>query len=67
MQEKNQKITKKVVVLGLGGTIAGLAKQADDNVNYQAGQVSVADLLAGLLGEMKDLCIKEIVICVKKI
>lgn len=48
MQEKNQKIVKKVVVLGLGGTIAGLATQADDNVNYQAGQVSVADLLAGL-------------------
>jgi L-asparaginase len=48
MQEKNQKIVKKVVVLGLGGTIAGLANQANDNVNYQAGQVSVADLLGGL-------------------
>lgn len=52
MQEKNQKTIKNVVVLGLGGTIAGLAAQSDDNVNYQAGQVSVADLLAGLGSSM---------------
>lgn len=48
MQEKNQKSIKKVVILGMGGTIAGLAENTTDNVNYQAGQVSVADLLAGL-------------------
>lgn len=37
---------KKVVVLGTGGTIAGKATQASDNLGYTAAQVSVADLLA---------------------
>ncbi len=34
-----------VVVLGTGGTIAGAASEASDNVGYVAGQRSVADLL----------------------
>jgi L-asparaginase len=39
---------KKIVVLGTGGTIAGRAASAQDNVGYRAGEVGVGDLLAGL-------------------
>ena len=41
----------RVVVLGMGGTIAGRAGNALDNVGYTAGQVAVADLVAGLAPE----------------
>jgi L-asparaginase len=34
-----------IVILGTGGTIAGKAARANDNVGYVAGQVTVADLL----------------------
>ncbi|MGQ9725335.1 MAG: asparaginase, partial [Tepidimonas sp.] len=37
-----------LVVLGMGGTIAGRAAAAHDVVGYRAGVVPVADLLAGL-------------------
>lgn len=40
--------TGKVVILGTGGTIAGRAERAGDNVGYTAGQVSVADLISGV-------------------
>ncbi|MBI2751758.1 MAG: asparaginase [Burkholderiales bacterium] len=36
---------KKVAFLGTGGTIAGTAASASDNVGYQAAQVGVAQLL----------------------
>jgi L-asparaginase len=36
---------KKVVVLGTGGTIAGTASSASDNIGYTAAQVGVAQLL----------------------
>ena len=36
----------RLVVLGTGGTIAGRAKRANDNVGYVAGQVAVSDLVA---------------------
>ncbi len=39
---------RRVVILGTGGTIAGRATQAGDNVGYKAGQVPVQDLLTGL-------------------
>lgn len=39
---------QKVVVLGTGGTIAGLAPQASDHVGYLAAQLGVSDLLARL-------------------
>ncbi len=39
---------KKIVVLGTGGTIAGTASSADDNVGYTAAQVGVAQLLAAI-------------------
>lgn len=43
-------MTEKVVVIGTGGTIAGRSAQAGDNVGYQAGQVTVADLLLAVPG-----------------
>jgi L-asparaginase len=39
---------QRLVILGTGGTIAGRAAQAGDNVGYVAGQVGVADLLAAV-------------------
>jgi L-asparaginase len=39
---------KRIVVLGTGGTIAGRAASAHDNVAYRAGEVAVADLLSGV-------------------
>lgn len=37
-----------IVVLGTGGTIAGRAASASDNVGYRAAQLGVDDLLRGL-------------------
>ncbi|MEJ8809794.1 asparaginase [Variovorax ureilyticus] len=48
MRENIQGGTRRVVVLGTGGTIAGRASQAGDNIGYTAGQVGVADLLGGI-------------------
>jgi L-asparaginase len=48
LDQKNVGLT---VVLGMGGTIAGRAAQAADTVGYVAGQVPVADLLAGLCSD----------------
>lgn len=39
---------QRLVILGTGGTIAGRASQAGDNVGYVAGQVSVDDLVAAV-------------------
>lgn len=41
---------KKIVVLGTGGTIAGTAASASDNIGYTAAQVGVAQLLADVPG-----------------
>ncbi|WP_296542017.1 asparaginase [Rhodoferax sp.] len=41
---------KNIVVLGTGGTIAGTAASAADNIGYRAAQVGVAELLAGVPG-----------------
>lgn len=38
-------MSKKVVFLGTGGTIAGSAASASDNVNYKAAQLGIQDLL----------------------
>ncbi len=48
MQAMNVSFPKKLVVLGTGGTIAGLAQDAHDNVGYKAAQVGVEQLLAAL-------------------
>jgi L-asparaginase len=45
---KVQNIEQTVVILGTGGTIAGTAKNAADNVGYSAAQIGVAQLLAAL-------------------
>ena len=42
------KIDKKIAVLGTGGTIAGTAASAGDNIGYTAAQVGVAQLLAAI-------------------
>jgi L-asparaginase len=39
---------RRVIVLGTGGTIAGRAASAGDNIGYTAGQVGVAELLGGV-------------------
>ena len=44
----SQQINKKIVVLGTGGTIAGMAASAGDNIGYTAAQVGVAQLLAAM-------------------
>ena len=50
MQVFGDQISKKIVVLGTGGTIAGRADSATDNIGYTAAQVGVADLLADVPG-----------------
>lgn len=42
----NANQASRLVVLGTGGTIAGRATRANDNVGYVAGQVAVSDLVA---------------------
>lgn len=48
-------MTKKVVFLGTGGTIAGEAASASDNVSYKAGQVGIAHLLTSVPGLVRAL------------
>lgn len=43
-----QREPRIVVVLATGGTIAGRAESAHDNVGYRAGAVPVGELLAGI-------------------
>lgn len=46
---------KKIVVLGTGGTIAGLAGNAANNIDYTAAQVEVSELVDGLTGANSEL------------
>ncbi len=46
----NSNSPHQIVVLGTGGTIAGRASQAGDNIGYTAGEVGVAQLLELLPG-----------------
>ena len=39
---------RTIVVLGTGGTIAGRAASAADNIGYRAAEVAVAELVQGL-------------------
>lgn len=41
-------MSKKIVFLGMGGTIAGKAGSPDDNVGYKAAQLGVQELLAAV-------------------
>lgn len=47
---KRGAVARRVVVLGTGGTIAGVSRRAGDNVGYDAAQLGVATLLEGLAG-----------------
>lgn len=47
-QRPDQARPDRLLVLGTGGTIAGRAEQRGDHVGYRAGEVAVADLLAGI-------------------
>jgi len=48
MADNNSESKRRVIVLGTGGTIAGRAASAGDNVGYTAGQVGVTELLEGI-------------------
>ncbi len=48
MQSMNPKNSKKIVILGTGGTIAGKSDLASDNVGYVASQIGVEQLLAAI-------------------
>jgi len=50
VQVNSEKKLKKVVVLGTGGTIAGTASNAADNIGYTAAELGVAQLLADVPG-----------------
>lgn len=47
---------KKIVVLGTGGTIAGTASAAQDNIGYTAAQVGITELL-GSIGALEGLAL----------
>jgi L-asparaginase len=49
----SDKTSKKVVLLGTGGTIAGTAADAGDNIGYTAAQLGVAQLLRALPTPMR--------------
>ncbi|MBS0454482.1 MAG: asparaginase [Proteobacteria bacterium] len=48
MSDHKASVERHVLVLGTGGTIAGRAASSGDNIGYVAGQVGVAELLAGI-------------------
>ena len=52
---------KKVVFLGMGGTIAGSSDSASDNVGYKVGQVGVSQLLVAIPALSGALCGHEAV------
>ena len=54
---------KKIVILGTGGTIAGLASHASNNIDYTAAQVGVSQLVgavAGLNGDVETEQVAQI-------
>lgn len=48
MQNTNEQNAGLVVILGTGGTIAGTAEDAADNVGYRAAQLGVAELVEAI-------------------
>ncbi len=52
---------EKVVVLGTGGTIAGVGASSSDNLGYTAAQLGVSQLLAGVPGLADVLAGREVV------
>lgn len=52
-------LKKKVVVLGMGGTIAGESESPSDNIGYNAAQLGVDNLLASLHGALPPCLIER--------
>lgn len=48
MQVSGEMKSKKIVILGTGGTIAGTAAHAGDNLGYTAAQVGIGQLVSAL-------------------
>lgn len=61
MQVTSTVLFEKVVVLGTGGTIAGTAPSASDNLGYTAAQVGVSQLLDAIPGLSKVLAGRSLV------
>lgn len=59
----SEQTSPKVVILGMGGTIAGLAPVAGDHLGYQAGLVGVDDLLASAGVQTPGLALVSEQIC----
>jgi L-asparaginase len=59
MQANSPNNSKKVVILGTGGTIAGHSGSSGDNVGYKAGQVSVQSLASHLSAGLAEDVITE--------
>ena len=56
-----QVVGQKIVVLGTGGTLAGTAASASDNVGYAAAQVGIGELLARIPGLRKvDIEVEQV-------
>lgn len=54
--------SRKIVILGTGGTIAGVADDASDTLAYKAGIIAVEQLLAGIpaLVPAPDLLVEQV-------
>ena len=59
---KMQNTAQIVVILGTGGTIAGTAQRAADNVGYTAAQIGVAQLLAQIPA-LADIALQAEQVC----
>src|SRR5574337_73948 len=61
MQAMTKKIHSKLALLGTGGTIAGTAAVAGDNIGYRAAQLGVGDLIAAVPGAAQALAGRTLV------
>ena len=48
--------SKKIVILGTGGTIAGVAGVASSNINYTAACLGISQLVSGITGLSDVVC-----------
>ncbi|RZL57834.1 MAG: asparaginase [Variovorax sp.] len=60
MSDKDVPAPRRVVVIGTGGTIAGRASDAHDNVGYSAAEVGIAELVHGLAPEGVTLLCEQV-------
>jgi L-asparaginase len=54
--------SKKIVILGTGGTIAGTANQASNNIDYTAAQLGISQLVSAVagLGQTEDIHTEQV-------